>query len=770
MNFHVRVNSRSGSTFLATLLVFSGMACGRFAGEPAVRATYVGERRCAPCHREIHARWQASAHGRHGSVASPETVLGDFERDNVYVYRGVTSRMWRKDEKFFMETEGPEGVNQVYPVDLVLGCVQNQVYMTRFPNGRYQILPTYYDLKNNVWFDQTEGIVPSFGRKLTSRDTGFWAKRNRTWNSGCSGCHGSQVEKNYDASSGTYQTSWVDLSINCEACHGPGSVHVEAWTRAGPGGRVDAPEARFVDLKALAPDRLVDVCARCHAAKTTLDRDFLPGDSFLDHYQPAVPNTEQQFFSDGRNKGLNYTYISHIQSPCFLEGKLICTDCHDPHGSGRPIDLVVPEEKFNTLCTRCHENETVGSGGHTHHPPGSRGSQCVECHMPWMDVLGKKFQARDHSISVPVPAQTKHFGIPNSCNICHRDKDPDWSSRAIREWYGSDQEDRVRVTASFFYAYRRDPAAPAALLALFKDRSALVPARRAGIPMLLAAYQDPTLLAPLVPVMLDPKEEPLVRYQITAALAAVPGTLTDQALLKAILQPDDSLRRLAGVELARRGVRPRDPAIRKAIDEVIRDYERRVREVRADVPEDQAGLGDIYLKRGDEERALRQYQAALKLDPDQADIQIQLGTLYARLGQIEEAAACFRAAADLLPRNPVPRYDLGSLYLQAGRVSEALDHLNRALEIDPDHLEARFRLGMAQLESGDADSARENLQKFLTKRPRNPMAYYHLGRAQESSGRSGPAAEAYRKALEIAPNLIDARKALARLEGKDGGS
>lgn len=748
---------------VALLLLAAALpSCSRRPDARDVQAKSVGAARCAACHREIAARWKATVHGNAGSVASPATVRGDFEHRNVYVHRGVTSRMWSQDGKYFMETEGADGLPRSYPIDLTLGWRHTQVYLTRFPDGRYQLLPTYYDLDAKVWYDQTEGIVPSFGKKLTPRDHQFWTNRGRTFNAGCEGCHSSRSHRNYDLATGGYNTTWDDLAIDCEACHGPGSVHAEAWTRAGTGGKVNPKEDGLIELGSLSVERQVDACAVCHALKTVQATGFRPGDRLIDSYQPAVPGMEQQFFSDGRNKGLNYSYIEFIQSACHRKADLACTGCHDPHGSGNIADLREPEKTYDNLCTPCHRDKKAGLSEHTRHPPESPGSTCIECHMPFVDILGR-FKSRDHSIGVPVPALTKNFGVPNACNTCHKDRDPDWAIGKVQDWFDTDQKDRVNLAAAFHFGFRRDPAAAPALLRLFRDPHALPLPRRAGIPLVLAGYKDPSLLAPLITALQDPEESLMVRYQVAAALASVPSPLTDQALLQAVTLREPALRRLAGIELARRRTRPRDPALRKAIDAVVSELEKMVKGERAEIPEEHASLGDIYAARGQEEQAIEEYRVALKMKVDLPEVQIRLGTLYARRKEAERAAECFRTAADLLPDSAIPLYNLGSLYLSAGRYLEGMPHLSRALAIDPDHQEARYNLAVAQVETGSFKEAVENLRQVVARRPRNPMARYYLGRAYEGSGQPDLAAESYRKALEISPDLPEASEALSRL-------
>jgi len=72
---------------------------------------------------------------------------------------------------------------------------------------------------------------------------------------------------------------------------------------------------------------------------------------------------------------------------------------------------------------------------HTHHPQGSTGSRCYNCHMPHT-AYGLLKAIRSHEISSPSVRQTLQTGRPNACNLCHLDKPLSWTARNLTAWYG----------------------------------------------------------------------------------------------------------------------------------------------------------------------------------------------------------------------------------------------------------------------------------------------------------------------------------------------
>ena len=71
---------------------------------------------------------------------------------------------------------------------------------------------------------------------------------------------------------------------------------------------------------------------------------------------------------------------------------------------------------------------------HTHHKPGSTGSQCTACHMPKIEKTIADVMVHAHTFNIIIPADTDKYGIPNPCNTCHKDKTAAWAADAMKSW------------------------------------------------------------------------------------------------------------------------------------------------------------------------------------------------------------------------------------------------------------------------------------------------------------------------------------------------
>ena len=160
--------------------------------------------------------------------ATDKTVLGDFS-DATFDYYGVKSRFFRKDGKFFVETDGPDGKLAVFEVKYTFGVDPLQQYLVEFPDGRLQALSLAWDSRpkqqgGQRWFH----LYPN--EDIKHDDVLHWTKLNQNWNFMCAECHSTGVHKNYDAANDRFATTWSEISVGCEACHGQGSQHV-AWAQ-----------------------------------------------------------------------------------------------------------------------------------------------------------------------------------------------------------------------------------------------------------------------------------------------------------------------------------------------------------------------------------------------------------------------------------------------------------------------------------------------------------------------------------------------------------
>jgi len=173
-----------------TSLVASGLASLLNTSGPVSNAqnysvaTFVGSQICTGCHQAEAKLWNTSQHKVAMQHVTDKTVLGNFN-DASFDHYGVHSRFFRKDRKFLVETDGPDG----------------QRWFHIFPN-----------------------------EEIKHDDVLHWTKLNQNWNFMCAECHSTGVRRNYDAKADRFATSWQEISVGCEACHDQGSRHT-AWAR-----------------------------------------------------------------------------------------------------------------------------------------------------------------------------------------------------------------------------------------------------------------------------------------------------------------------------------------------------------------------------------------------------------------------------------------------------------------------------------------------------------------------------------------------------------
>ena len=422
---------------------------------------YTGRASCIECHKKEDDLWKGSHHDLAMDTASSETVLGNFENFE-YRHNGKTHRMFRKDGKFYINTNGPDGKFADFQVAYTFGYTPLQQYLIPFENGKLQCLPIAWDTEKKRWFHLGDTVYK--GQDIKPDNWLYWTNQAQNWNGMCADCHSTNLEKNYDPVTGSFNTTWSEIDVSCEACHGPSSAHIE-WANLPEGSRpMDTNTGLIVKTRNLDNKELLNVCARCHSRRSIMG-DYENNNEDLLNYMIPQLITPPVYHADGQILDEDYEYASFTQSKMF-EKLIKCSDCHDSH-SAKTL------EPDNRLCLKCHRPDIYDSPSHHFHkmePDGVRklinrgkpeyvqgsGSQCVNCHMVGKFYMGNDYR-RDHSFRNPRPDLTLSIGTPNACNDCHTDKSVAWSQGFIEKWYGARK--RPHYGETFAAAARRDPKA-----------------------------------------------------------------------------------------------------------------------------------------------------------------------------------------------------------------------------------------------------------------------------------------------------------------------
>src|SRR5262245_44621049 len=498
-------------------------------GEPA--AAYVGSKACAGCHVQEHAAWLGSDHAMAMQIADETTVLGDFA-DRRFVYGAITSTFFQREGRYMVRTDGPDGKLADFEIKYTFGVRPLQQYLIELPGGRLQALSIAWDARpREAGGQRWLHLYPN--QKIDYRDELHWTRRQQNWNYMCADCHSTNVRKSYDPAAARYATTWSEINVACEACHGPGSRHV-AWAGATrPGQKYD--EGNGKGLTVLLRDRRgvqwtidassgnarrsaprttaieLGVCAQCHARRSQISSDYAPGRPFLDHYLPALL-TSPLYWPDGQQRDEVYDWASFLESRMHAAG-VTCSDCHEPHGQ----KLRAPG---NQVCAGCHAAAKYDAATHHFHRAGGRGAECAGCHMP-VTLYMLVDPRHDHSIRVPRPDRSVTLGVPNACTGCHTDRKPDWAAGKVRDWYGRDAGGYQRFAEAFHGAENGVPAAAGELAALIRDPSAPGIARASALARMSGDLgRSPAAADTLKRAAGDP--DPLVRRAAVAALDFLP--------------------------------------------------------------------------------------------------------------------------------------------------------------------------------------------------------------------------------------------------------
>ena len=560
----------------------------------------------------------------------------------------------------------------------------------------------------------------------------------------CADCHNTHSIKNFDIKTNSYSTTWAEMTVGCEACHGPGKQHVVA-AKSGFEGR----ESSLLDMTGdNTAQVLVEKCGRCHSRRRPLTTRFKhDSNTLLDYYMPQLLE-EGLYHGDGQIDDEVFVYGSFVQSKMY-HNNVSCINCHDPH-SARLL------REGNQVCTACHTPEKYDTQSHHHHKRvhgNSResnesqlgtGDRCVDCHMPGKVYMGNDFR-RDHSFRIPRPDLTSQFDTPNACNNCHQDKSSEWAAEAVVSWFG---EQRPPHFSESLVRVADNPKVDAnKLLALLSDQGQPAIARATAGKRLLPMIQQPDVFASLSLALRD--SSPLVRAAVAQNLYGLSQSLRISLLAELLNDPVRAVRIEAARSLIDVAPHQLSQEQRVAFEKAKIEYQ-----VSLDVISDSAygnhqrGLDSE--KQGQLDKASDAYEQALKVDgafppsllnlayvryrqqrlpeaeklyrtvleqqPDAAQVLYSLGLLLAEMGRQEEAETLLRKAATHSGSSRI-WYNLAVLLHQQKKVDKAVTAYEQAIALEAENVDYIYGLASLYAQQKDWDNAFLVVEGALEKRP-----------------------------------------------------
>jgi predicted CXXCH cytochrome family protein len=672
----------------------------------APSSEYLGSGACARCHDVEHTQWKNSLHIKMTKPIAEATVVGDFRDGTKFADHDRSYTFGMKDGKPYVSVSFGGRVPETFSVDYTLGAKRYQGYLATLPEGRIYVLPVFWHIASKRWVDWKE---------ITPIPDGAHDIR-QIWNANCFNCHGTNIVQGFDVAAKKYQSTWTEMGIGCEACHGPGRRHVElmdAWEKDPASkpkydnsskNRQLSDTLKILSVKSSEPRRVYDTCAYCHGNKRNIFVGFKGGDRYADYAMPflisdPIPENDLQgeFWPDGRPNRFNRPQALTL-SGCFKAGAITCNNCHVAHGSRNDFSLKVnihQGRNGDALCTQCHTTPAFGGPAlkqHTFHAPESAGSRCISCHMSdvnWRLLIRR----RDHTFQPPVPENTAQFGIPNACTTCHDERTPEWAAKQMNEWWG-DGERRAKAALLADTMYRAGSGDATTLPALAKlavDRSQgfLIRASAADyIGRLVSEYRNggatrsnsPTqtsfdkgsYVAPTQNDRRTPVERPAP--EVTPAII--------NSLIGAASDPEAAVRASAVGSLGAIGDRERSlaPILARLVDQA--------RVVRAKAAEVLVGFGIVELP-GPAGEALRaaqnEYIVSLDSFPDSASNHAAKGWLEAERGNVIVARDALNKATAVEPDYAFPWVVKGVLLAREGKFAEAAEMWKKARSIEPSY-------------------------------------------------------------------------------------
>jgi tetratricopeptide (TPR) repeat protein/nitrate/TMAO reductase-like tetraheme cytochrome c subunit len=657
-------------------------ACFVLLGNTTSADEYVGSNRCQSCHSAEYLDWQSSDHFRAMAEPSDESVLGQFDGSSI-AHDDTLTQFLSDNGKYWLQTTDENGLRIRYEVVYTFGHYPLQQYVVKFSEGRYQVTTLAWDSRptqegGQRWFNSH----PEPDDVINHSDPLHWTGAYFNWNTQCVGCHATDVQKNYDVNRNAFATTFSEISVGCESCHGPGARHVGSaeanenplvmpdrissvlqWQRS-------AEEATASSVDTAPQSAELNVCADCHSRHVDLGATNRQP-RFEDRATIRLATTPL-YHADGQLLEETFVMGSFLQSKMHAAG-VTCSNCHNPH-SGK---LIVAA---NATCAQCHSPAQFEQSEHTLHPLlNDSVPQCVDCHMPATTYMGVD-ERRDHSFRIPRPDLTVSHGLPNACQNCHEDKSALELSNYIasqlpEQVVGEQTVDRILARFEGTLSYQD-------LVALTINNE--IPAMQRA--MLLSSIPNTNRERALYVQLLTGEHPAVVKLGAVEGLSQLPINIRYAGLMSCIDDEYASVRFacVSGLVSALNfGIPPQDrERITEALNAVLATYRSDY-----DSPSSATLVGTLELDRGDIPSAKRAFQQALRVSPGHSAALLNLSSIARQEANTADALRYAMEALSYWPNDPAAWYSLGMAEVLNEEYLAAETPLRKASSLAPDNLD-----------------------------------------------------------------------------------
>lgn len=650
-------------------------------------AKYVGINTCKLCHQDIYNSYIKTGMGKSFDSATKTKSAGNFKHSEIYDKVGdfYYKAFWEKDSLYFLEyrLKNKDTIHKrLEKVDFIVGSGQHTNSHIQSVNGYLNQMPMTFYTQKQLW-----DLPPGFENGHNTRFT-------RKIGLECMSCHNNYPDFVLGSEN---KFSSVPEGINCERCHGPGSIHVaERQT----GKKIDT--SKYIDYSIVNPSKLeinaqFDICQRCHLQGNTILKegksfyDFKPGMKLNDYMTVFLPK-----YKDSDDEFIMASHADRLkQSACFIQSlkkvktksaissasrntlkpyknALTCVTCHNPHISVKETNPNV----FNDACNNCHfagteknkvredtkginderlqikNNSTFGSTLICNKKGVNKASNCVSCHMP-----------KSGSIDIPHVTVHDHF-IRKPITKKHK--------QALKEFIG-------------LYAINEES-----------------PSQYVKAKAYLNQYE---------------KFEPKLYYLDSAAIYLKNKTESD---IKA------NIHLLVQLEFTKMNYLQVTNYVQKISDSYLLQTKLHTKSFSNEDAWTCYRIGESFYNIGNKERALIYLKKAVELAPLVLDFRNKLASVYASNGLLADAEKNYQFIISENPKHVSALTNLGYIKLVNGNsiLCEALYY--KAFSIDPDYEPLLLNLAGLYAFKKDFKQSKVYLLRILQKNPKNQQAQQAL--------------------------------------------